>query len=120
MCLRVPLLGSERGASVASVPVGIRLSREAWARHSSAAQALGLPLSVYLRQRLDEKDSTAAALAALQLTLERRVAPPPGNEPSISLGILVELLLILRQLAGPQRTGLAHKEVERLGLEVWK
>jgi hypothetical protein len=116
-----PLLRAERGASMASVPVGIRLSREVWARHSAAAQGLGLPLSVYLRQRLDAQDGTAAALAELQATLNgRAAAPAASNEPNISPGLLVELLLLLRQIAGPQRVGLAHKEVERRGLDVWK
>ncbi len=115
MCRSVPLIGAERGASVASVPVGIRLSREAWARHSAAAQALGLPLSVYLRERLDEKDSTAGALAAVQLTLERRLASAEST-----VGILVELLLLLRGIVGPQRSAMVYKEVERQGLEPWK
>ncbi len=96
------------------MPVGVRLSREAWARHSAAAQALGLPLSVYLRQRLDEKDSTAGALAAVELTLERRLASAEST-----LGILVELLLLLRGIAGPQRSAMVSKEVERQRLKSW-
>jgi hypothetical protein len=106
---------------VASVPVGIRLSTEVWTRHSAAAQALGVPLSVYLRERLDVQDSAATALAELQATLERRaIAPAASNEPAASPGVLVEVLLLLRQIAGPQRVGLAQKEVERRGLDLWK
>lgn len=107
--------------AVASVPVGIRLPREVWARHSAAAQELGLPLSVYLRRRLDREDSTAVALAELQAALERQAAAPPerGEAPA-SKGLFVELLLLLRQVAGPQRAGLAQREVERRGLPVWK
>ena len=106
---------------MATVPVGIRLSRETWARHSAAAQTLGVPLSVYLRQRLDEQERTAAALADLQAALERKAAAPPkSDEPALSSGLLVEMLLLLRQLAGPQRAGVAQKEVERRGLEAWK
>jgi len=106
---------------VPSVPVGIRLPREVWVRHSAAAQALGLPLSVYLRQRLDKEDGTAVALAELQAALERQAAASPTrDEPRVSHGLLVELLLLLRQVAGPQRADLAQREVERRGLPVWR
>jgi hypothetical protein len=106
---------------VATVPVGMRLARETWERHSAAAQLLGLPLGVYLRQRLEEQDRTATALAELRDSLERGVvAARSSAEPAGTRGLLVEMLLILRQLAGPQRAGIAHKEAERLGLQVWK
>jgi hypothetical protein len=99
---------------MATVAVGIRLEREVWERHSAAAQSLGLPLSVYLRQRLDEQDRSEAALAEIRASIERGVAATAASR-----GLLVELLLMLRQLAGPQRAGLAQKEVERQGLELW-
>lgn len=36
--------------------------------------------------------------------------------PAILKGTLVEILLLLRSIAGPQRSGIARKEVERQGL----
>ncbi len=100
---------------MAAVAVGIRLPREVWERHSAAAQSLGMPLSVYLRRLLDERERTATALAEIQASLARISG---ANLPALP-GILVEMLLILRQIAGPQRSGLAQKEAERQGLEVW-
>jgi hypothetical protein len=104
-----------------TVNVGVRLCSEAWTRHAAAAQTLGLPLSVYLRQRLDEQDRTAAAVAELQASIERRVtAEVSSRGPSQPRGILIEILLLLRVIAGPQRVAYVQKEVERRGIEVWR
>jgi hypothetical protein len=99
--------------------VGIRLEREVWERHSAAAQSLGVPLSVYLRRRLDEQDRTAVALAEIQASLARNAAGGPGANKPTESGLLVEIVLILRQIAGPQKAVIAQKEVERQGLAVW-
>lgn len=93
---------------MATVPVGMRLSTEMWARHSVAAQVLGVPLSVYLRQRLEEQDRTAATLAEIRSSLAHAAAGAEASgEAAISPSLLVEVVLLLRQLAGPQRVGLA-------------
>jgi hypothetical protein len=103
-----------------SVAVGIRFAREVWARHSAAAQARGVPLGTYIRQLLDEHEQVATALAELRASLERSVGEKPeGSVPSTTQAALLEMLLLLRQMAGPQRAGLAVKEVERRGLEPW-
>jgi hypothetical protein len=103
---------------MATVAVGMRLEREVWERHSAAAQSLGLPLSVYLRRRLDDQDRTATALAEIQASFAR-IASAVADKPAAPPGLLLELLLILRQIAGPQKAVIAQKEVERQGLEVW-
>jgi hypothetical protein len=112
----------ERGVlTMTTVLVGLRLCNEAWTRHAAAAQVLGLPLSTYIRQRLDEQDRTAAAVAELRGALERRAATEASKgEPALSPGVVVEVLLLLRVLAGPERATYVQKEVERRGLEVWR
>ncbi len=105
---------------MAKVAVGIRLEREVWERHSAAAQSLGLPLGVYLRGRLEEHDQTSSALGELKSLVERSASA--AEEPSkaaLPLALFIEVLLILRQLAGPQRSLMAQKEVERRGLDSW-
>jgi hypothetical protein len=104
---------------MAMVAVGIRLEREVWERHSAAAHSLGVPLGVYLRQRLDEHDQATSVLADLKSLIERTVNATEGRS-EIPMGLLIEGLLILRQLAGPQRALMAQKEVERRGLESWR
>ncbi|HTP28376.1 MAG TPA: hypothetical protein VMK12_22315 [Anaeromyxobacteraceae bacterium] len=101
-----------------TVAVGIRFEREVWARHSAAAQARGIPLGTYLRKLLDEREQVATALGELRASLERGVGNQEGNSaPPTSQAAILEMLLILRQLAGPQRAGVAQAEVHRQGLE---
>jgi len=99
-----------------TVAVGIRFEREVWARHSAAAQARGLPLGAYLRQLLDEHEQVTAALEELRASVERGVGE---KQERTQQAALLEILLILRQVGGPQKSGIARAEVERLGLEPW-
>jgi hypothetical protein len=103
-----------------TVAVGLRLSREAWERHSAAAERLGIPLGTYLRQRIDEQDHLADEVAALRAELERHRAPANGSNGTIPPGVAIEQLLLLRILAGPQKANVVHKEVERCGVETWR
>jgi hypothetical protein len=104
-----------------TVAVGLRLSRESWERHSAAAERLGVPLSTYLRQQLDEQDHLADEVAALRAELERRTpGPATGGNGTIPPGVAIEQLLLLRTLAGPQKANVVQKEVERRGLETWR
>ncbi len=94
--------------------VTIRLSDEAWARYSSLAEARGVALSTFLRQRLEHQDEFIES----QLALRARPAPEPSPPPGPS-GETVEMLLLLRVIAGPQNSRMIHAEVERQGFEVW-
>jgi hypothetical protein len=102
--------------------VGFRLSQDIWARYSLEAQQRGLPLGTWLRQRLEEQDrlivelSLRAAVAHDAPPREDSRKSAPGAEP----GTLVEVLLLLRTIAGPQKTAMVQKEVERRGLASWK
>ncbi len=100
------------GLAMGSVAVGIRFPREVWARHSAAAQARGMALGAYLRQLIDEHEQVAAALDELRASVERGVGEK--RERALNAALL-EILLILRDIAGPQRSRVAHKEVERQG-----
>ena len=103
---------------MSTVAVGMRLRCEVWERYSAAAQRLGVPLSAYLRQRLDDQDRWAEEFAALRVELEHKAATSkPGSVPSFTSGVLVEMLLLLRMMAGPQRSDLAQREVERRKME---
>jgi hypothetical protein len=102
--------------------VCVRLSREAWNRYSAEAQAHRLGLATYVRQRLEQQDRVVAELA-LRAAGELGVAeeePSASTSPPTDSGTLVEVLLILRSIAGPQKSAVAQKEVERRGLASWK
>jgi hypothetical protein len=105
-----------------SVPIPIRLDPEVWERYSAEASALDMGLSTYLRQRLQKSDELLGELAALRRAVERAtatVAAPAPAAPAVSPGTLIEILLLLRSLVGPQKATVAQKEVERRGYESW-
>ena len=107
-----------------STQVHLRLGNDVWARYSTQAQAHGVALGTHLRRRLEQPDQFLdGELAALRRLLEHAVAasaPACGEALPLPPGTLVEVLLLLRSLAGPQRAAVAQKEVERRGLETWR
>lgn len=107
---------------MSSTHVSVRLSSDAWTRYSGEAQARGVALGTYLRQRLEEQDRLVAELA-IRAAAEQGASnrePPASSDSATASGTLVELLLLLRSLAGPQRSAVAQKEVERRGLSSWR
>lgn len=106
---------------MSSTHVGVRLSRDAWTRYSTDAQARGLALGTYLRQRLEEQDRLVAELAIRAVTEQAagREQPTVAAAPAEQPGTLVEVLLLLRSIAGPQKSAMVQKEVERRGMPSW-
>ena len=102
--------------------VGVRLRGDVWARYAAEAQALGVSMGTYLRRRLEEQDSLVLSLNALRDAVEHAgamSAPPAATLPPQIQGTLIELLYLLRTIAGPQNTRMVSSEVKRLGLETW-
>jgi len=107
---------------MSSTNVAFRLGREAWTRYSMEAQQRGVALGTYLRQRLEEQDRVIAELS-LRSAVVQNATPrdePRKGSPAVELGTLVEVLYLLRTIAGPQKTAMVQKEVERRGLSAWK
>lgn len=109
-------------------PVQLRLSPDQRMIYEDEAARQGKALATYLRERLEAQDNKQARSAALRTELangmaelrgilERRDITPTGVicEPSVML----ELLLLLRSLAGPDRLKMTHAELKRQGLSVW-
>src|SRR5690349_6213558 len=104
---------------VNTATVGVRLRGDVWARYSAEAQALGISMGTYLRRRLEEQDRVAAELAALRAAIDRGAQPARSSVATSSPatpGAIVEVLLLLRSLVGPQKSALVQKELERRGL----
>ncbi len=107
---------------MSSTKISVRLSADAWARYSAEAQARRVGLATYLRQRLEKQDLLVAELAiraAAEQGASSREASA-SSTPASDSGTLVEVLLLLRSLAGPQKSAVAQKEVERRGLSSWR
>jgi hypothetical protein len=97
--------------------VHFRISHEAWVRYSTQAQAHEMALGSYLRLRLEQQDEfLAGELAKLKLAAQ----PPPGAKPGHDTlsGTLLQMLILLRMLVGPEKTRIAGKEAERRGFTV--
>jgi hypothetical protein len=107
---------------MSSTKVSVRLNADAWARYSAEAQARRVALATYLRQRLEHEDRLIAELAIRAVTEHAAAteAQPPAGAPAVDSGTLVEILLLLRSLAGPQKSAVVQKEVERRGLSSWR
>ncbi len=98
--------------------VTIRLSDEAWARYSAQAETRGVALSTLLRHRLEQQDEYLDS----QLALSARPTPvqqatPPA--PTVPASVHLEMLLVLRQIASPQKVDIARAELRRLGFEAF-
>ena len=95
--------------------VHFRLSHEAWVRYSSQAQTHEMALGSYLRLRLEHQDEfLAGELAKLKLAAQPAPAARPDHDPLS--GTLLQMLILLRMLVGPEKTRIAGKEAERRGL----
>lgn len=105
-----------------STHVSVRLSHAAWTRYSAQAEAHDLALGTYLRRRLELQDEFLENELALRSRASGLAAAEPAaaERCSVSVGLLVEILLILRQIVSPQKSAMAQSEVVRLGLEAWK
>jgi hypothetical protein len=102
---------------VSTAKVTVVLSSQAWTRYSIEAQARRVALATYLRQRLEEQDRLIGELT-IRAVCEASAAAADGKRtaaPESDSGTLVEMLLLLRSLSGPQRSAIAQAEVERRG-----
>ena len=101
--------------------VTIRLSDAAWARYSANAEIQGVPLGTYLRSRLERQDEFLESELALRALPPAPATPEPASkgDPPLPPGALLEVILLLRVVAGPQASRMVHAELTRLGLEFW-
>ncbi len=99
--------------------VTIRLSDKAWARYSAQAETRGVALSTFLRQRLERQDEYLDSQLALSArpAATQQVTP---SAPTVPASVHLEMLLVLRQIASPQKVDIARGELRRLGLESFK
>ena len=80
------------------LPAGKRFLYEKEAAHQ------GQGLGVYLRERLEKSEASS------------NVSPSSPHEQ----GMLVEILLLLRCIAGTEKMCFVEKELNRLNIPVWK
>lgn len=106
-----------------SDPIQIRLHIEQHLRYEAAAARIGKPLATYLRECLEtyENDHSVASLKreflALRHTLEDWADKPTSSGVEFNSNpLLMEVVLLLRQLAKPEHVRIAQGELKRLGV----
>ncbi len=90
-------------------PVTIRLSTEKRFLYESEAASRKQSLRTYLRERLEKSES-------LSHQPSTNTTPSSPHEQ----GMLVEILLLLRCIAGTEKMYFVQKELNRLNIPVWK
>lgn len=95
-----------------------------YAKWANLAQAHDMDLGPFLLHRLENGLALEEQLSDLRSMLARienatRGAKGEAEGKAPDLGLFVELLLTLRQVAGPQKAKIAQGEVGRLGLKIW-
>lgn len=102
--------------------IPLRLTVEKRELYEARAWQQGLPLSTYLRNRLERDD---VLLEGADAQTSRRASGRSSTRSGKSTAgggdmtaVLLEMLLTLRQLGGA-KSGLAQKELERQGITLW-
>jgi hypothetical protein len=106
-----------------SIAIHLRLSLRAWDRYAGEAAVHRKPLSTYLRERLEREDELLAEIASIRRSvgiLEAESPATSGRGAGSSANHLLEILLLCRAMAQPQRTEMVQAELRRLGIEVWR
>jgi len=110
-------------------PVQVRLNPSRQLIYEDEAARQGKALATYLRERLEAQDDEQARSAALRAELANGMAELRGiverggsSATGDSTGdprILLELLILMRAIAGPEKLKMAHAELKRQGLKHW-
>lgn len=110
-------------------PIQIRLNPSRQIIYEDEAAQQGKALATYLRERLEAQDDEQARSAALRTELANGMAELRGilerggnstlRDSTGDPSILLELLILMRAVAGPDKIKMAHAEIKRQGLKYW-
>lgn len=110
-------------------PIQVRLNPSRQLIYEDEAARQGKPLATYLRERLEALDDEQARSEALRAELANGMAELRGiverggnaapGDTSSDPSILLELLILMRTVAGPDKMKMAHAELKRQGMKHW-
>jgi hypothetical protein len=103
--------------------IPLRLTVEKRELYEAQAAAAELPLSTFLRNRLEREDLLLDEIQMLRRALERVADNHKGPATNAvntteTMPVLLEILLTMRQIGG-QKAVLAQKELQRQGINIW-
>jgi len=94
----------------------ICLSAEKRFLYETEAAHRGQSLGFYLRERLEKSESSSHELQNIH-DLLKNLTPSSSSHDQ---GILLEILLILRYIASPEKLNLVRGDLKRLNIPTWK
>lgn len=97
-------------------PINIRLSPEKRFLYETEAARQGQSLGVYLRERLEQSEASSHELQKIHDLLKNLTSSSSSHDQ----GILLEILLILRYIASPEKLNLVRRDLKRLNIPVWQ
>lgn len=100
-------------------PINVRLSVEKQLMYEAEAEARGIGIGTYLRGRLEDEDAILEELSSLRRAFERVAGANGSSNYGRQETVMLEMLLLLRQIAQGEKTQRAQQELKRLGLKIW-
>ena len=114
-------------------PIHLRLRPEIQLVYEELAALERKPLSTYLRERLEAEDTRRAELDSLRQELrvsmaaiidaversDRQEQHAPDSGHQLSHTLLLEIVLLLREISGPERMRRTNAELARQGVKAW-
>jgi hypothetical protein len=112
--------------------VRIRLNAATYLKYEKAARLNQMPLSTFIRAKLEEAENTISEISALKSAIcdlrlngiESDTAKKPASDweteaKAVSDAVLTEIVLLLRGLVRPEHVNMVHAELRRLDLNVF-
>lgn len=99
-----------------SDPITIRFPVEKLLLYQTEAAYRNQDLSVYLRERIEKNESTSLDIQKLA----ERLKESASSLSSLEKGVLIEILLLLRCIASPEKMLMVQSELKRLNYSVWQ
>ena len=96
--------------------ITIRISNEEHLLYEAEAAYRKQSLSSYLRERLKKSEPSPHELENINDLLKNLTSSSSSHDQ----GILLEILLILRYIASPEKLNLVRKDLKRLNVPVWQ
>jgi hypothetical protein len=96
--------------------ITIRISPEERLLYEAEAAYRKQSLSAYLRERLEKSESSSHELQNMHDLLKNLTSSSSSHDQ----GILLEILLLLRYMAGTEKLYMVRNDLNRLNIPTWK
>lgn len=99
--------------------IHIRLPIEKQELYKAEAATQNLPLTTYIRNRLEATDDLITEISNLKRAMEYTNELITDSHKKQDTSAIIEMLFLLRQMVQPEKIRLAQNELKRLGYDIW-